>query len=287
MALTSVKLVNGPRELLLWPRTDEGIYLTSLDAPSPGMREVVDDRTDDDGTRDTTGLFSSRACTIELLVASRARTIEDEVARYLHPLLRPYLVVEDDGWAQARRLMLRTDQWSAPLSNDLGPDQRKIQLQWKCPDGIWEAVDEVTETISADITTDAGGMSFPITFPMSFAPTMAVGPATVTSLGAIPSHFVARLYGPCTGPSLINVTTGEEITFLPSLSLAAGQYVEVDTREQSAVAQSDASISRLTYLDYSVTSWWRLEPGDNAIRYAPGDVDAGAKADIIYRPAWL
>lgn len=287
MAVTTVKLVNGSRELILRPRVADGIYLTSLDAPSPSIREVVEDRTDDDGTDDSTALHGARACTIELLVSRAARAFEDEVGRYLHPLLRPYLVVADDGWAQTRRLRLRTDQWSAPLTSDVGPDQRKIQLQWTCPDGVWEAADEASETIEVDITTDAGGISLPMTLPMSFAATSASGSHIVFNPGAVPSHMTVRLYGPCSGPRLLNQTTGEQIAFSPDLELAAGQYVEVHTCEQAAYAQGDVSVSRLNFFDFAVSSWWRLEPGENSLRYAPADADAGAEAVVIYRPAWL
>lgn len=285
--LTSVKLVDGAREMRLLPRQDQGVFLQNLDAPSPSIREVVEDRTDDDGARDTTLLFGSRAVGIELLVTQDARAVEDELSRYLHPRSRPYLVVEDTGWSQARRLQLRVDQFSAPLTTDLPRDARKIQVQWKAPDGIWEASEQDEVTVGADIATAGGGMSFPISFPMSFAPTMATGATTVTSVGAVPSHFIARLYGPCTGPSLVNTTTGEQITFKSSLSLGAGEYVEVDTRERSANWLSDASISRLGDVDFTATSWWRLEPGDNDIRYLPADADAGSEAVVFYRAAWL
>lgn len=286
--LTSVKLVDGSRQMLLLPRQDQGVFLQSLDAPSPETREVAEERTDDDGTRDSTTLFGARACSIELLVTRDPRAVEYEVSTFLNPRSRPYLVVEDDGWAQARRLRLRVDQWSAPLGLDLARvDARQITASWKAPDGIWEATDEASVTIGADIATDAGGMAFPMAFPMSFAPTMATGATTMTSLGAVPSHFTARLYGPCRGPRLLNQTTGEQIAFVSSLTLAAGQYIEIDTRERSAFAQSNAAASRLSSIDFTATSWWRLEPGDNAVRYVPSDADAGAQAVITYRPAWI
>jgi hypothetical protein len=287
VTLTSVMLVDGSRQMILYPRQDQGVYLQTVDAPSPGTREVTEDRTDDDGARDTTTLFGARACTVELLVTQGARAVEDELSRYLHPRSRPYLRVEDDGWTQARWLALRVDQFSAPLSSDLAPDMRKIQVQWKCPDGIWEAADLTMEPVPADVQGDPVGVAFPVTFPFSFAATMATGSTIVTSLGAVPSHFTAQLYGPCTAPKLVNDTTGETIAFTESLTLAAGEYVEIDTRERTAFLLSDSSLSRLNYVDFTTTSWWRLEPGDNAIRYTPRDADAGATAIITYRPAWL
>jgi hypothetical protein len=284
--LTSVRLVDGDREMVLLPNQDDGIFLQGLDAPMPEVREAVEVRTDDDGTRDTTGFFGARAATLDILVTQGARAVEDELTRYLHPRSRPYLVVEDDGWSQARRLGLRVESYDAPLTVDLPRDARRISVGWKVPTGIWEA-DEATETtVNADLASTTG-RTYPKAYPWAYAATMAAGASLLTNTGSAPSHFTARLYGPCTGPSLVNETTDEELTFLSSLVLGAGEYVEIDTRERTAYALSSTSASRLTYIDFEATSWWRIEPGENLIRYAPSDADAGSAAVITYRPAWL
>jgi len=288
--LTSVKLVNGSRELVLLPRQDDGILLQSLDAPMPEVRAVTEARTDDDGERDTTELFGARACSVEFLITQDARAFEDELTRYLHPRARPYLVVEDDGWAQARRLRLRVDQYSAPLGVDLPlRDGRRVQVQWRCPDGVWEADEPASETVNADVQATEG-LTLPVTLPVALTATQAAGATTLTNLGGVPAHFVARLYGPCTDPSLINETTGEEITFTGGVTLAAGDYIEVDTRDRTAYLTTNGTssqVDRLGALDFTVTSWWRIEPGMQEIRYAPSAVSAGSAAVIEYRPQWL
>lgn len=285
--LTSVTLVDGDRQMLLLDRTGEGVYLQELDAPMPDVREVSEDRTDDDGTRDTTSLFGARACSIELLVTRQPRAIEDELSRFMHPRLRPFLVVEDDGWSQARRLMLRTSAFDAPLTLETARwDGRKISAGWKVPTGIWEAVDEAEVQVLAE-AGPATGRTYPKSYPWSYPVTMSSGATIVGNVGSIPSHFTARLYGPCTAPSLVNAATGEEISFTTSLVLGAGEYVEIDTRERTAYLLSQSTASRLAYLDFTVSSWWRIEPGDNPIRYAPATASAGAAAVITYRPAWL
>lgn len=286
MTLTSVKIVNGSHEMVLLPRMSEGVRLTGIDVPYPGVREVSEPRADDDGEDDTTALFGARAASVDLLVSKNPRAVEDELSKYMHPRLRPYLVVEDDEWSAARRLRLRADQYASPLTVDLPQSFRRIQAQWKVPDGVWEAAEQSEETVAADISTDSSGMSFPLSFPLAFDTTQATGATLITNPGGIPAHFTARLYGPCTGPRLINETTGEQLRFKTALSLAAGQYVEVSTRDRSANLLSTGN-SRLTFVDFEATSWWRLEPGQNEIRYAPSDADAGAQAVILYRPAWL
>jgi tail protein len=285
--LTSVKIVNGTHEMVLLPR--DGIRLQGLDAPFPEVRAVTEARADDDGERDTTALHGARACSVDVFVEENARAFEDEITRYLHPRVRPYLVVEDDEWSQARRLGLRSDQFSAPLGVDLPRRMRRVQVQWRVPDGVWEAEDLSSETVNADVpATD--GVSFPLTLPFSFPATTAAGATTLTNLGAAPSHFVARMYGPCTDPSLINESTGEEITFGGGLVLASGDYVEVSTRDRTATLTLNgtaSAVDRLNSLDWTVTSWWRVEPGMNQIRYAPAIASVPAAAVIEYRPAWL
>lgn len=284
MAITSVTLVDAPREMVLMPR--DGLKLQGLNAPFPAAREVVEQRTDDDGERDTTELFGATSCSIELLATQTGASFKDELGRFLHPRSRPYLVVSDDEWAQERRLLLRSDQFAAPLTVDLPPAMRRMQAQWKVPDGVWEAVDLVSETVNADAAA-SGGAAYPRTYPYSYAATTSAGASTLSNQGGTPAHIVARLYGPCTGPSLINETLGEEITFTDGLVLGSGEYVEVNTQDRSAYLNSSTSLSRLNYLDFEVSAWWLLDPGDQQVRYAPSLVSGAAAAVITYRPAWI
>lgn len=291
MLITGVRLVDGLREMLIHPR--DGIAPHSLDAGSPQVREVSEDRTDDDGTRDSTVLFGPRAVSLEVQVyedPARITDILDELKSFLHPRSRPYLYVTRDGWAQERRIRLRVDQFSEPYAGYISSLQQTVQAQWKAPDGIWESADLVTETINADIAATVG-LDWPITFPISFEPTSASGAGVVENAGGVPAHFVARLYGPCTGPELTNETTGETIRFRggdTGLIIAAGDYVEINTRDRTAYLLSLTDASRLSYVDYTVTSWWRIEPGENLIRYHPSDsAGPGSAAVIEYRPAWL
>lgn len=285
--ITGVRLVDGARELIIHPRRD--VLPDSLDVSSPAIREVAEDRTDDDGSRDTTLLFGARAVSLSAAFTDEVyqpANLLDQVKAFLHPRTRPYLYVTQDGWAQERRILLRVDQFSEPYSGYVASQVRAVQLQWRAPDGIWESADEVTASVNADVPI-SDGLHWPVTFPISFVATTATGAAQVSNLGGIPSHFTARLYGPCSGPRLINETTGEQLAFTAALTLGAGEYVEVDTKDRTAYLNSVTSQSRLTYLDFTVTSWWRVEPGDQTVRYAPPSATGGAVAEITYRPAWL
>jgi hypothetical protein len=284
---TGVRLVDGSRELVLHPSLD---YVPQrLTVSSPAIRETTELRTDDDGERDTTELFGARAVSLELAIVDEQTATEvliDQVKRFLHPRSRPYLHVTDDGWDQERRIRLRVDQWDEPYEGYAAAYTRPIQLQWRAPDGVWETVDPVEVTVVADVDSGGVGFALPFTLPLSLAATAQTGAAVIGNVGSVPSHFTARLYGPCAGPALRNETTGEEIAFTTSLVLAAGEYVDIDTRDRSANLLSTSN-SRLQYVDFTTTSWWRLEPGDNQVRYAPQVSSPGAQAVITYRPAWF
>jgi hypothetical protein len=284
MAVTAARLVDGLEEMVLYPRTD--LFLLSIAAPGPVIRVVTEARPDDDGEEDTTERHGGRACAIELLATATPEAFEEELGGWMHPARRPYLEVTDDGWAQTRRLRLRSDQWAWPNSAEESPEIRRLQAQWRAPDGVWEAVDELTETISADIPSTVG-FSAPMSAPLALDATSAAGALSIANAGNSPCHFVAKLYGPCTAPRLVNDLTGEELTFTAGLVLTAGQYVEVNSRTHTANLLSSASSSRLIYLDFEVSDWWRLVKGVQQVRYAPTDPTAGSAAVITYRPVWL
>lgn len=284
MAITAVSLVEGSSSMVLYPR--DNLVLMRLDVPGPAVRAVVEARPDADGETDTTARYGGRAVVVELMTIATPAAFVDEVTAFAHPLRRPYLVVTDDEWDQVRRLRLRTDQFSAPLSAENSPDIRTIQIQWRAPDGVWESNDERSPIITADVPSSVG-FSAPLTAPLALTATLATGAQTITNPGNAPSHWTARLYGPCTAPRIFNDLTGEQLSFASSLILAAGEYVEIDTQNRTAYLLSDTSQSRLGDLDFGVSSWWQIQPGTQQVRYVPTSASAGSQAELTYRPVWL
>ncbi|MFC5187138.1 phage tail family protein [Actinomadura harenae] len=284
--LTSVRLVDGARQMILLPRQAQGVRLQNLSTPAPTVREVSEPRVDDDGDRDTTRLIGARAVSIELLVTQSLRALQDELTYYLDPGRRPYLVVGDDEWSAERRLRLRADQFDVPITVDMPRGMAKVQAQWKAPDGVWEAAELMTAQVPADIPAQVG-ITFPIKFPLSWPATQSSGALQVANPGKRAVHFVARLYGPCSGPRLINADTGQAMVFKPGLTLGPGEYIEVSTRARSAYLLGDRSLSRLSSYDYASSAWWQLSDGTTQVRYAPLSASAGAVSVIDFRPSWL
>ncbi len=286
MAVTAVSLVDGDREMILYPRMDDGLHLFNVKAPGPAVRVVSALRPDDDGEDDTTKHYGGTSCAIELFAAATPAAWRDELGGYMHPTSRPYLVVADDEWAQVRRLRLRSENWSGDLDANQAPDQRNILAQWRAPDGAWEAEDQASVLLNADVPSSVGH-SYPKSYPLALDPTSSGGSLQTVNAGNAPSHIVARLYGPCSAPRLINDTTGEAIAFTTDLVLSAGQYVEVSTRDKTAYLLSDTSNSRESMIDYAANTWWQLRRGLQSLRYVGTDSSTGSQAVIYYRPVWL
>ena len=221
--LSEIKLVDGTREMILRPR--DGIAHTSLDVGFPAVREVAADRTDDNGTDDTTSRHGAAAVSLALTLyeLGTTRDLLDEFKTYCRPGQRPYLVVTDDEWPQIRQLQLRADQVSAPIEVKNGV-MRKIQASWKAPGGTWEDTENTELTIAADLPSTSG-FTFPVTFPLALDATLSSGAVETVNVGNVAAHWTARLYGPCKAPRLINELTGYELIFSESLELAAGEYV--------------------------------------------------------------
>lgn len=284
--LTQVRLVDGAREMILRPR--DGIAAAKLDWGFPEVRAVVENATDTDGTNDTTQHHGASAVSLELTLyqPGTTRALIDELRSYCHPGRRPYLYVTDDEWATERRIQLRADQQSAPITAGNGLN-RGVQIAWRAPAGVWEDVDQGVTTVPANIP-DGLGLAVPVVMPATFTNTAGASVRTVTNAGTTPLYWVARMYGPCTGPQLLNVDTGETLLFKPSLALGAGEYIEVDVRARSVFFLGDRSDSRLGQVDYTATTWWRF-PADTTttVRYFADSAALGAQCEIYTRTQWL
>lgn len=290
MAITSVRLVYGAREMVIVPRTE--ITLNTIDVPLPEIREVAEPRADDDGDVDTTELFGSRSASLEMEFYVTPAALVDELKRFCHPGIRPYLYITDDEWTEDRRLWMRADTLSDPIEAGADDIRRDVQVQWKVPNGIWQSTALHTEVIAADVTATVG-LSFPVSFPFGFAATTQAGASVVNNAGSLPVHHVTRMYGPCNGPRLTNEETGETLDFSSPvdgsiLSLAEGDYLEINSQDRSALLLSNSDQSRLRFLDFMTSTWWRLQPGQNQIRYHPVEVlKNNSIAEMDFHPAWL
>lgn len=134
--------------------------------------------------------------------------------------------------------------------------------------------------------SSVAGISFPIVFPISFAGASDPGTA-VTNDGDDLAWPALRITGPCAGPVLENLTTGEQLVL--DVVLAAGEWLDIDPRpgHRSILLGGDPEASRYSALDGGESSWWGLVAGPNVIRVRAESFSAGALLTLSWRSAYL
>jgi hypothetical protein len=291
--ITNLWLDDGLGTTLTLGPLAPGIALQGIEF-TPSVRDVAEDRTDGDGSIDSTLYASAGALTLSLtLFGASVRATLDHLGHFMSPSLRPYLYIEDTEWTTGRRIQLRADTASRPIQISKGLT-RDVAFQWKCPNGIWE-----TETVqsyqfwASQAATSGVVMDVPngVTVSVANGLTMPVSTSaadqTVINVGDVPQPFTAYLYGPAVGPELTNDSTGETFRFLAGYSLAAGAYIMLDMQNRLALLNSDPGSSVLANRDFTASTWWRLGTGTTHIRYtAQSGTSSSTAATMSFRPGY-
>lgn len=263
-----------------------GFDVAVLDLGFPSIRSSSDPRADADGEDDRTTYFGARAVTLSGTVVPTAtetrQQVLDRLRAFLNPRRRPYLIYTLEETGDERRIRLVADQHAAPIER---PGSAKVTVGWRGPDGVQESTTEELETAAATPALEPGRF-YPRTYPLTYPASVPVGAVVVTNAGNVTTYPVLELYGPATDPVLENVTAGAKLAFT-GLSLGVGDYLEIDTRDRTIFLNGIETASRYGFVDFSVSSWFGLEPGENLVRYYPAAFDVGAEARIRYRAAWI
>lgn len=297
MTVVSISLQDPVSGLTVPILPADGLSAQVLDVAAPA-RAVAEDRVAAHGSYDTTRYLSAAAVSLSLLlypgVTQTPELFLDSLGPLLSPALRPALIVTNDQWATPRQLTVRYDSASKPLSD---PTNWPVQISWTAPAGVWESTVLTTAVIQSLIASTTGFEFDPSTGTVVtsagyvFPATSQPSPSQVTSAGNAASQWQALLYGPCTGPRLANDSTGQTLEFTTGLNLNLGDYVLLDSATQTAQLNSDPSPSAsvLRYLNFatSASNWWLIQPGLNVLRFYPSSADAGAQAQLSFRPAWF
>jgi hypothetical protein len=136
VTVTALTLTDSVRGLTSAVKPRDGIAFQGLSLDST-VRAVAGSRPQADGSLDTTSWLGAGAVSLSLNLYTGDRALLDELAVFMDPSYRPYLIVDDDGWAGERRVMLRPDNWTKAIATGAGA-QRVVQMQWQAPDGFAE-----------------------------------------------------------------------------------------------------------------------------------------------------
>lgn len=291
--IVSMRLVLPDRELILQHEPESTpvsplIHLQGYDLGFPNIRDVAEDVPGGDGTDDDTELIGARAVSITAKLWGDATTrpfaLLGELRRFCQPRKRPELRYRVDGEDTERRVVLRADTQSAPITRE-ARTWIECQTSWVCPSGIQESALEQLVTVLP--LTEAPGAPVPWDVPLDLPAISGGGPTSASNDGDYPAFWTARIYGPATSIRLRNLTTGAQV-YLPFAVIGGdGEYLELNAQSRTALMSGDPSANRYDLIDFTTSTWWQLEPGANELEFSALDWDSPAQVAFTWRHTYL
>ena len=126
--------------------------------------------------------------------------------------------------------------------------------------------------------TAGGGMSFPLTFPLTFG-AGSDSDGSAANSGTIDAPWSATIIGPVTTPRITLGETGEFVEL--DGVVPAGSTVVIDSLSQSILLDGSPRQSWQTLL----SRWWALAPGANTVRFRAAS--GTGSCTFTWRSAWL
>lgn len=137
---------------------------------------------------------------------------------------------------------------------------------------------------STALPSSAGGLVFPVTFPITFTGVSNTGVIRLTNTGNTQAPVWLRIDGPVPagGWTVTHVGKKLSLSFASSLALAAGEFVTVDMERREVLAQGQSA--RAGYV--TSRGWFSLDPGINDIAFSATNYSSTALLTATTKPAW-
>lgn len=181
---------------------------------------------------------------------------------------------------------------SGPIASDyMSPAQAQASAMtagYKIAPASDPAYYDVTNANGSPATASyiaAGSTSPGIIVPVSGLTIDAVtvtGQVSLTNPGNDTGPLRLRIDGPCVGPIVTHVGTGDRLVFSSSLVLAAGEWLDVDMEKHQVYANGQSS--RAGYI--TARGWFGFDPGPNTFAFTAAQYNAASQLTVAGTPAW-
>lgn len=271
--------------------------LTSISGiDSPEIRESADDLVEFDGGIHGPFYFGRRPMVLEGLIYDHGDTItrNERIARLKRAsnALRAdsTLTFTPDGsepvWTAVRR--------QQPVRVE-GGWNKNFQIPLVAADPrLYSTALSTSSVMADDQLGGATGAGFDQGFDIDFGAAAPTGQLFVVNNGDTETWPIYTIFGPGTGPSIVNFTTGSQIVFAYTLSDTEGLLIDTLNRtvQLGTILDPDnldpsTLTNRYSALDFANTVWGGLVPGSNDLRFNWFALASGAKLKVDWRSAWL
>jgi hypothetical protein len=163
-----------------------------------------------------------------------------------------------------------------------------LDLEFLAHDPTLYADEETTTELPLGWLT-GGGFAAPIVAPIFVqdGTVAADRPGWVTNEGDADAWPVIRITGPCSNVTITHVASGRSLA-LPTLTLTAGQWVELDTRPGYRTVTWDNGGNASGYLTPSSRiDLFTIPPGQSEMRWTAFDNTNTARLRLTWRDAYI
>lgn len=270
-------VLNGPADAagVLWRWSGDDPW-----TPSPEPREESGSRVGDHGDWDATEFYAARSYTIsgyaEAPTHAALHAAKDRLSAACG--LRPFdfRILEPglDRTASFRRS--GQPLWSEQAS--LIRANFSVGLKARDP----RIYSTALHTATTGFPSSSGGLTLPLTVPLTIPATVTSGLLSLSNAGTEVAWPTFRIDGPVTNPGVVDMATGK--TWRLKLSLAAGEWVTVDSSSHQVLSMGDVNGSRRSAWS---GDWFGLAPGSNSLRFVGEFAGPGAQLSASFRDVWI
>jgi hypothetical protein len=262
----------------------QAFYLEDISGfDSPNIRQSIEDIPEYDGAVAGNFYLGSRPVTMRgRIIAPTAAQRNQAVAllqRSARALRRDVQIL---SWPSGMPPM----QVKARVQNlrITGGYVKEFLISMVCPDPRIYSQEQHSDSSSATAGA-VFGAPWPLAWPVVWGGgTGASAIVNVENVGNIGTPPTLRVHGIIDNPEIRNETTGQSI-FIDNVSLAAGEYIDIDVATRTAVSSVSGNI--YSRVRFPGTTWWLLEPGVNDIQLRGVSTGAGVQVTVYWRDAWV
>lgn len=269
------------------PSWNDPIVCKGHSLSSAAPRVVQQARAGRSGVDDLTEFHDEATFQAELIIrdtlgATRHQQV-DRLRAMLRANNRPYLYMQRDGWSNERRAQVRGGSVTNPIDR-ASVSRLETSIQMVLPGGVWESTVQSSDVIRP-AQTSGTGRTYPRSYPWAYTPGNSGATKIITTgggeYGAVSTSLLMRLYGACADPVITNQTTGQVLE-LDNVTLAAGQYLEIDMGAKTVLFNGNPTLSFYGRVNFATSDWWELQPGPNALTVGAASLDGSCELSLFW-----
>jgi hypothetical protein len=177
---------------------------------------------------------------------------------------------------------------SAPVDVAFSQYLANVTVELYCASPLILDTTKLSDTAGLpDPDAPGGGITFPLTLPIQFGSPPDPGTIRVVNAGSFECYPRFRIYGPVFDPQIVNLASGEQITF--RYALLGDEWLDVDTYSHEVLLNG---VAPRFLLAGTANTWPVCQPGTTefgfrGFRVASGPEGDGAELVAEWASAWV